>query len=244
MYLTKRAKSAREELALWNRLRIRRRLAAEFIRGEGVEIGALHQPQEVPEGAKVRYLDRLSTDELRSEYPELDALELVEVDIVEDGEDPRSIGDESIDFLIASHVIEHCEDPVGTIKNWLRVIRPGGVIFLVVPNRKRTFDRLRSPTRVDHLLTDHREGPEGSRKQHYLDWVEALEGPDVDTDARAEELMAQGYRPHFHVWSPDEFRDSLLQIAEAERLPLEIAATRQNFREFMVVIRKTPDGPT
>lgn len=60
-----------------------------------------------------------------------------------------------------------------------------------------------------------------------------------DVNARALELIEQGYRPHFHVWTPDEFRQSLADIAEAEKLPMTVVDSATNFREFMVVISKT-----
>jgi SAM-dependent methyltransferase len=200
----------------------------------------LHHPLQLPRGTAVRYLDRLTNEQLRTEYPELNDLPLVDVSIVEDGENPRSLVDESLDFVIASHVIEHCEDPIGTISNWLRVLRPGGVIYLVVPNRKRTFDRDREPTPVQDLLRDYREGPAASRMDHYLEWIESNYPNDPDPQAHAEELAESGYRIHFHVWTPKEFRTAVERIAEEENLPLEVAATKRSFREFMVVLRKTP----
>lgn len=231
-------RSRKEAVTLWNRRRVRNRYARRHLRGEGLEIGALHQPQTLPPGVSVRYLDRLDTAGLREEYPELADLPLVEVDIVEDGEDPVSIADESIDFLIASHVIEHCEDPVFTIRNWLRILRPGGTIFLVVPDRRRTFDRGRPPTTTEHLLRDHHEGPTVSRGDHYREWVAMFPEPGTDPADQAADLEEQGYRVHFHVWSPDEFRDSLVTIAATEGLPLDVIDLGRNYREFILVLRK------
>ena len=222
---------------------LRRRIANRYIRGSGIEIGALHLPMPLPPGANVKYLDRLSTAELREEYPELHDLPLAEVEIVEDGENPESIPSESQDFVIASHVIEHCEDPVGTLKNWLRILRPGGVIYLVVPNRKRTFDRNRRPTTPEHLLRDHRQGPEVSRATHYEEWVGAYTKPGVKANRQAAELEAEGYRIHFHVWSADEFRDSMVTIAEQEDMPIVVKAMARNFREFIVVLEKNERRP-
>ena len=45
-------------------------LAGKFLRGEGVEIGALHEPRTVPARASVRYLDRLGQEDLRRQDPE------------------------------------------------------------------------------------------------------------------------------------------------------------------------------
>src|SRR4051812_44103530 len=48
----------------------RARIAAKHIFGEGIEIGALHNPQLISSQARVRYVDRYSTADLRREYPE------------------------------------------------------------------------------------------------------------------------------------------------------------------------------
>ena len=39
----------------------------------------------------------------------------------------------SIDRLIATHVLEHVPDPVSALQEWVRVIRPGGVLSLILP---------------------------------------------------------------------------------------------------------------
>lgn len=230
----------KERATSWNRRRLRRKLAFRYLSGEGIEIGALHQPQDLPPGTRVRYLDRLDLPSLRQEYPELDELPLVEVDIVEDGENPLSIPDESLDFIVASHMIEHCEDPLGTLVNWLRILRAGGRIFLVVPDRRRTFDRDRKPQEFEHLLEDYRDGPEGSRSRHYREWVSALDG-EMDSEQVEREAAAleqQGYRIHFHVWTPTEFLAMTKLFSDEEGIPLGVVDLGRNFREFIVVLEK------
>ncbi|MCU1362133.1 MAG: Methyltransferase type 11, partial [Ilumatobacteraceae bacterium] len=56
-------------------------LAARYLFGEGLEIGALHQPLAVPADVNVRYIDRTTVAELRREYPELNDWNLVEADV-------------------------------------------------------------------------------------------------------------------------------------------------------------------
>ena len=40
----------------------------------------------------------------------------------------------TIDGIIALHVYEHTETPVETLTEWLRVVKPGGKIGIIVPN--------------------------------------------------------------------------------------------------------------
>ncbi len=75
----------------------RERFSREFIKGEGIEIGALHLPLKVYK-AKVTYVDRMNVGELRQHYPELRKFSLINVDIVDNGETLRKIKNESQDI--------------------------------------------------------------------------------------------------------------------------------------------------
>jgi SAM-dependent methyltransferase len=45
-----------------------------------------------------------------------------------------SLADESVDFIHSSHCLEHLNDPAEGLKNWLRVLRPGGHIIVTIPD--------------------------------------------------------------------------------------------------------------
>src|SRR4029079_12002414 len=120
--------------------RARVRLAKRFLRGEGLEIGALHLPLPMPRGAQVRYVDRMDERSLVAESPELEGRDLVHVDVVDDGERLTTVPDASVDFVVANHFLEHTEDPIGTLEQHVRVLRPGGVLYLANPDPRVTFD--------------------------------------------------------------------------------------------------------
>ena len=44
-----------------------------------------------------------------------------------------SFGERSFDRLIATHVLEHLPSPHQVLREWVRVVRPGGVLSLVLP---------------------------------------------------------------------------------------------------------------
>ena len=157
------------------RKRRRIKVAHAVLRGSGIEIGALHNPIPVSPSMTVTYVDRLSNEGLREHYPEIPSPSLVTVDIVDEAESLDSIPDASRDFVIANHVLEHCENPIRAISSWIRVIRNEGVVFLAVPNMKLTFDRHRQLTTWPHFVRDWEDGPAWSRKSHYLEWAGLVE---------------------------------------------------------------------
>lgn len=66
------------------------------------------------------------------------------------------LADGCVDALTAQHVIEHLPDADAALREWRRVLRPGGVVVLVTPNAAfcdpRVFD---DPT---HVCTYRRTG--------------------------------------------------------------------------------------
>ena len=51
-----------------------------------------------------------------------------------DGQRLEGVPDASFDFVYSSHCLEHLEDPVQALSNWLRVLRPGGHLIVTVPD--------------------------------------------------------------------------------------------------------------
>ena len=215
-------------------------LSFRYLRGDGIEIGALNMPLRVPPQARVRYVDHASADELRELYAwelHIHGWPLVPPDVIDDGERLTKFEDASLDFVIANHMLEHVEDPIAALHHFLRVLRPGGILFLTLPDARHTFDARRERTTVEHLLRDHREGPEASRRDHYEEWARVIESvPEERVPARVEELATEQPRHHFHVWELDTFLEFLIALQP----PADLEAARATEKEFAVILRKNP----
>jgi SAM-dependent methyltransferase len=217
----------------------RRALARRYLSGDGLELGALNLPLPLPRGARARYVDRMGAAELRAEYPEWAAWNVVDPDVIDDGETLATVADASVGFVVANHFIEHTQDPIATLKNHLRVLRPGGVLFMAVPDQRHTPDASRATTPITHLVQDHVEGPERSRMDHYGEYVrswERLDGPAADS--RARDLSERDFSIHFHTWTPNAFAELIVHCQRALGLPSAIEALQPVRHEFITILRK------
>jgi ubiquinone/menaquinone biosynthesis C-methylase UbiE len=173
-----RIKITIKESGLLPSYKVREKLAALHLRGEGIEIGALHLPLKTPLNVKVKYVDIATREENIGRFPEVDSSRIVHTDYLEDGFEIKSIPDSSQDFVIANHVLEHSDNPFKVLLNWSRVLKPGGIMMITVPIAARCFDRNRQETTLEHLVDDYRLAVAGEQevlrqrnRDHYEEWL-------------------------------------------------------------------------
>jgi SAM-dependent methyltransferase len=225
-----------------------RRSFSYFLHGSGIEIGALHQPLEL-EGlpiSQIQYVDRMTLSELRRHYPELSKQQFVPVQVVDNGEMLTTFADNSLDFIIANHFIEHTRNPIGTLRNWLTKLKPDGIIYMAVPDKRCIFDAERPLTSLAHLVEDDLQSPREREPRDYEHYLEYAELVDKQTGAQiephAQRLVATDYSIHFHTFIAATFIE-LLRYTQQLALPFEILAYADTFPEndeFLVILRKKP----
>jgi SAM-dependent methyltransferase len=179
----------------WNRRRFGRRL-----RGRGLEIGALDNPMELLQAKEVLYSDLLTAEQIDELYPGGK-----HPDIISDSEHFPDLPDDSLDFIVANHVLEHLTDPNRALIEWHRMVRPEGLVMLAVPDKRYIFDFSRRRTSLSHLEADHvsTAPPEDRNACHLREWAEHVERLVPGTaafDAWMETQMGHGYSVHNHVW--------------------------------------------
>ena len=130
--------------------------------GQGLEIGPSHNPIAPKKaGYKVHILDHATADELRAKYQghglNLDNIE--EVDFVWKGQPlPDLIGHtQCYDWIIASHVIEHVPDLISFLQQCEQLLKPAGVLSLVVPDKRYCFDYFQPLTTTGMVLDAFQE---------------------------------------------------------------------------------------
>jgi SAM-dependent methyltransferase len=115
--------------------------------------------------------------------------------------DLNRIPSEKYDFIISSHCLEHCANTLKTVNEWLRVVKKGGVILLVLPDKRYTFDRNRSLTKFSHLLEDYTNEVNENDLTHLS---EILKSHDLSLD------KAAGSMDQFEKRSLDNYNNRCL----------------------------------
>jgi glycosyltransferase involved in cell wall biosynthesis len=210
--------------------KIDQRLLYEYCDGQGVEIG--------PGSNRLANLNTIAVDIVSDfkgrEYPrpEIDstAYEL------------SSIESDSVDFVVNAHVIEHLIDPVRALEEWKRVLKPGGTLFMIVPEKRvKPYDR----TQPDTTLADAIE-------RHQLGLQESLdENPSTSSRgdfefAKFDPNGAPGQR-HFSFWTPENLIDVLKHVGfnierlvEAGDKDTGLDRPGWNYDDFTIVARLAP----
>jgi len=94
---------------------------------------------------------RVTTDS--EKWINLDMFPNPGVDVVHDLENPLPFEDESIDAILASHVLEHIKNWTGLMKECHRVLRPRGVLHIKVPEA-RCRAAYADPTHINYFVPE------------------------------------------------------------------------------------------
>lgn len=217
-------------------------IAAMFLRGAGLEVGAFTQPTDLPPGASAQYYDRYPAETLRGFYDETCGRPMVEPHYHGEAQSLEGLPPgKTFDFFIANHVIEHLEDPIAFLKNIAAALNPSGRALLIAPNKRYSFDKPRDLTPFEHLIDDHQGGWERNREPHYREWVARIDG--LTGEAAGEQikrLMDDRFSIHFHVWNENTFVAFVTSAIETFKIPLTLLFALHAHTEIIVLLEKEP----
>lgn len=170
---------------------------------EGIEVGgSAHNPF----GLKTRNVDYMGGMTVFKEEEVKLCGEALPVDIVAPGDD-LPLADSSVDFVVSSHCIEHFPDPIKTLKEWHRVVRSGGYLYIIAPHKERTFDRDRPRTTLAELIQRHETGigpdPDAAHCSVWIteDFVELINwlGWPIEAVQDADDKVGNGFAAAIRV---------------------------------------------
>jgi SAM-dependent methyltransferase len=243
----------------------------------GLEIGPLAAPRVRKDEGDVFYVDHTDAEGLRRKYATNPVLkdrldQIVDIDCVigdSQGIHEAVAGQAPFDYVIASHLIEHIPDPITWLSDIASVLRPSGILSLVVPDKRFTFDMNRRTTEIGDLVDAYlRRLRNPSFKQAYdfiskeitetVDLVAVWAGtkdyagvvrsdvPDPDVAAlqlcRTIQSSDQYVDVHCSVFTPESFLNLHEKLARLGLIEFEVAhfvPTEFNQLEFHISLRRT-----
>ncbi|MDH3981279.1 MAG: methyltransferase domain-containing protein [Kiritimatiellaceae bacterium] len=106
---------------------------------------------------------------------------------VTDATDLRVFASQSMDFVFSSHLLEHIEDTDAALKEWWRVIKPGGYLVLYLPDKSQ-YPNMGEPG----------ANPDHKHDFHHDDIILAMEKMKLGWDLLRNETRDADYGPGQH----------------------------------------------
>lgn len=220
-------------------------------RSNGLEIGALDRPVTLRENGSVWYADYCSTEQLRTNHKNtatVDVARIVDVDFVA-GDERLSIVvplDLRFDYVVASHVAEHIPDLITWLADIRSVLKPGGKVRLIIPNKEACFDRRRTLSEERDLIAafvEQRRKPSPIHVYDFYRWHDQ-DGALVHSMEKSFDMARQSQHAyvdtHCWVFTPASFARIMTSLIEGGFIPFElefVTATPPGEIDFFVGFR-------
>lgn len=230
-----------------------------------LEIGALDAPTFSRDECDVRFLDYASTEELARkgvDNPRYRLDRIVAVDYICPTPDYDRYIHDRFDLVIANHVIEHVPDTLGWLSSIEALLRPGGKLFLSVPDKRYTFDIARRCTNFIDLMRHHEAGtlkPGFYEILEHFYYHKRITAEEAWAGAGKERLAEMRFSPkdalrvaekfamapyadvHCHVFTSESFQELIDVLDALDLLPLrcsQLWAPVHGSNEFHVLMCK------
>ncbi|WP_134140116.1 methyltransferase domain-containing protein [Paraburkholderia sp. BL6665CI2N2] len=259
-------------LALGQKMNIRDKIRSgiDIANVSVMEIGPLYRPFILKSEGNVVYVDHTDTQALRLKYkddPKFDVADIVEVDAIWGHQSLlECLGGKKVDYVIASHVIEHVPDLITWLGELGSVLREGGEIRLVIPDKRYTFDYTRRVSQLPEIIEAYLRRTRRPLPWNILDHV--LNVRQVDTGAAwkgpltldmvplahpfemaiavaKDAIFSENYHDvHCWVFTPQSFAQTMCALAKQGLIDLrceEFGDTPHNSLEFVVFTRPSLD---
>ncbi|WP_394801023.1 methyltransferase domain-containing protein [Niabella ginsengisoli] len=135
--------------------------------------------------------------------------------LIAEAADLEGIANNSYDFLLSCHSLEHVANPIKALKRWHEILKPGGSVYIIVPNKEVTFDKNRPYTTFEHLVADYKNNID-ERDNTHVDEVLKLHSIADDEGVKDYEELEERMKNifvnrciHHHVFSLEVMKQAL-----------------------------------
>lgn len=241
-----------------------------------LEIGPLNRPiVKKTEFTNCFYCDIRSTEQVKALYSSNDYLEttgihvdldtIVDIDYVLDESYHKTFnGMEKFDYVVASHVMEHMEDIIGFFEDIATVLKPGGKLCIIYPDKRYCFDHFRESASFRDAYDVYKRGRQETARM-VLDFYNTsinennpmvfwqakdmnlmMSCNDTNRATAAYERTLAGEKQddvHFWPFTDAGFIKFLYDCVRAKLLPftcMEFHPTQENSQQFLTALQYNP----
>jgi hypothetical protein len=211
----------------------------------GLEIGAMDLPFVEPGEGNCDFADYRTDEELLEEARRVPGhnAEFV-VPVTYNLRNGCEAITKTYDWIAAAHVVEHISDLIWWFDALHSKLHDGGLVFLVVPDKRFTYDYHRRLTNLSDVVTAHQEGFRTPSFEQVFDhyfyttnhmdpgqiWKGVRPDPALKNYAvaiaRAENAL-KGYEDaHCSVFTPESFNDLMNELAVCGLLKFRVESLR------------------
>lgn len=122
---------------------------------------------------------------------------------IAEGSDLSQIPADSYDFLLSCHSLEHVANPIKAVFEWARVLKKGGELILILPDKDNTFDHRRPYTTFEHLVNDYNNNIGEEDTTHFEEVLQLHDEQNISAEEFKKRVISnmQWRSVHHHVFS-------------------------------------------
>ena len=143
-----------------------------YCKGKGVEIGGSAHNEFQINAINIDISSHDNPDDEHAIAQMKYANKIKKVDIIADGCN-IPLKDNSVNFVFSCHVIEHMFDPISAINEWLRIVKKGKYVVMVIPHKERTYDKDREISTIEDIENRHKVFDKNKKYEdkHHSVWI-------------------------------------------------------------------------
>lgn len=157
---------------------------------------------------------------------------------IEDAVNMAGVLSENYDFLLSSNNLEHIANPLKALMEFRRVLKKNGVLVLIVPDKRFTFDHNRKYTLKEHIFDDY-NADVGEDDLTHLSEITLYHDYDMDVACGGREKFLERAMNnvsnrclHHHVFNFDVLEDIL------EYIGFNIVKKMEAFCNLCIIAKK------